>query len=490
MRPARLALLTLPLLVPIACFQSSDDSMAAPDGSAPFADSGVDTSIPDALAPFADGGTPDTSIADVVVDVAPLPVTVRVTNPTGPEEGVVVVFDTAAGVVSGMGTTDAAGEVTQMVAAGSEATVVLGTAADANLVTVMAIEPGDVLSIFDSGNVSINASIDDVTNAATAPDGTATFLVQAGSCETSYFSAVPLGVPQPFSLYSECYGPAGVPLFLTALDANSMQLAYAWRTAPLSSFDAGTLELTAGGTWSTATSTQSIAATNVAADTVGGELIFSELSGGVPLLQYADLPPVTDAGVPSIPFTVHTGYPDAIQTEIDVPGSASLSELVVVKRESAPTGNATTTIDLSTLLPSFIAPNLDTTNPSQPTVTWTTSSPLTGAAGLFAQFSWFTDVDSSYYVGTWTIIAPSTATSAPTPALPASLAAYAPNATSSFNSTPSLIAVGGSAVPSYAALRALQGSFSIPTILSGGPFAPPLPANGTLVLSVTAPGGG
>ncbi len=409
---------------------------------------------------------------------------------TGPEVGIVVVFETAAGVVSGMGTTDGTGTVTQTVTAGSQATVVLGTATSANLVTVTAIEPGDMLRVFDSSNGTFNASIDDVTNSAGAPVGAASFLVQAGQCETMSFSATPLGVPQPLTLYPGCYGQAGVPLFLSAFDGNDMPLAYAWRTASLSSLDAGALDLTAGGTWSTATSTQSVSATNVAAGTVGGELIFSELSGGVPLNRFTDLPPATDAGVPTLPFTVHTGYPDAIQTEIDVLGSVSLSELVVVTRESAPTGYATTTIDLSTLLPSFTATNVDATSPSQPTVTWTTASPLTGAVGVLAQFSWSTDVDSSYSVGTWTIVGPSTASSVSAPALPASLAAYAPTAISTFNSTPSLVAVGGSAVPSYAALRALQGSFSVPTILSGGPFAPPLPANGTLVLSVTAPGGG
>jgi hypothetical protein len=489
MRHARLALLTLPLLVPVACFQSSDDSMGAPDSSAPLADSGQDTSIPDARAPFGDGGIADTSIADVVVDAAPLPVTVKVTTLSGPEAGILVVFDTAAGVVSGMATTDSTGTVTQVVAAGSQATVVLGTALSSNLVTIVGIEPGDVLSVVDSQGVSIYAAINDVTNAASAPTGAASYAVSAGGCSTGNFTAVPLGVPALLYLYPGCYGATEIPLFLTAYDSNDNPLAYAWQTDTFAGLDAGMLGLTAGGTWSTTTTMQAVTATNVPTDAFGGQVIFSELASGVALSQYGDLPEATDGGVSISPFVVHTGYPSAIQTELDVSTDSFQGSLILAKRESAPTADGATAVDLSQLLPEFTGAGVDTTNPVQPTVTWTSTAAFTAAAGVIAQTAWSTQIDGGYSDGTWTIIAPSTATSAPTPALPSSVAAYAPTASSTFNSGVSVVIIGGTAVPSYAVLRSLQGSFSVPQMLSGGPYVPPLPADGTVVISLTAPFG-
>ncbi len=78
------------------------------------------------MPPFADGAPRDAP-ADVPVDAAPLPVTVTVIGPNGPESGVTIVFDDSTGALIGTATTSATGTVSQLLPAGSEVTAAFGT---------------------------------------------------------------------------------------------------------------------------------------------------------------------------------------------------------------------------------------------------------------------------------------------------------------------------------------------------------------------------
>ena len=147
-------------------------------------------------------------------------------------------------------------------------------------------------------------------------------------------------------------------------------------------------------------------------------------------------------------------------------------------------------------LPYITTSSLDSSDagtPAQPNVSWTTSGAATAAAGVFVSLQWYArDVDAGTSInGTWTILAPSTATSVRAPALPAASQSFAPASNAQFNSAPRVGLVSGSLVPSYGVLRGEFGAIPFFGANSDWSFAlPALPADGTINFSVIFPNEG
>ncbi len=80
-------------------------------------------------------------------------------------------------------------------------------------------------------------------------------------------------------------------------------------------------------------------------------------------------------------------------------------------------------LDFTTYGPQFDSMDLDTTTPSRPTTSWTTSAPIASLDAIAVQLVW-TDPQ----IHSWTLIVPANATTVTAPALPTSAAAFLPTA--------------------------------------------------------------
>jgi hypothetical protein len=182
-------------------------------------------------------------------------------------------------------------------------------------------------------------------------------------------------------------------------------------------------------------------------------------------------------------FTTHAGFPDFEQ--IEVSSSEYFAGAVAMATAIAtPAADGAPTVDLTPLgaVPAITSLSIDSTVPAQPVLNWITSSgSLSAMTGIVAFASWSAPPgDAGAANGTWTIVSPATSqTSLQAPPLPATQSAWAPAAGASFNSG-NLWAVTGSALPTYAAVRAATSVFpDPPECQTYGPFVPALPAVGT-----------
>jgi hypothetical protein len=484
--------------VPLAC-SSSSPSGPAPDGGT-SEDSGP--SAADDASP-SDAGSPDGSDGATAVDgssdagadsgdAAAGPVVLRVLTPMGPEPGVNVVFQDATGnTVLGTGTTDATGRYSQLVPAGSQVTVLLGSTQAPQLFTIQGVEPGDALTAFDwtsaGGEVSITAL------PAPVPTGTSSFTAQAGAC-TGLFTTTP-GI---VSVGPGCMGPSGeAPVLVTALDDASAPLGFAFeKNGTFAPNDAGIAQVSlASASWLSGSSAQTVQlplAAGPSADT----LSYSEVAGGVSFTSSTFLPTSTpdaganaDASAPPPPWTAtlagHDGFADFVQIEGSQAPDWMPSAMVSATREAAPT--APGTVALSADHPPWItAAAVDSFVQPQPLIQWQpvlTAAQGANVVGIVTMATWI-----SPYVpkGTWTIVAPPTGTGAQAPVLPASLSSWAPGANSSF-ATPTVMTLQASMIADYDAFRPLAAAFPAPATIGAHTYLPPLPANGTATACVFAP---
>ena len=493
--------------LPLACFSSDASPPAVDDASTPVPpdDSGLPTGQ-DATVPTIDSGSSDagadtaTTPADAA-DGAPAPVTVKVLLGAAPESEVLVVFQDATGAVLSSATTDATGTVSRIVAAGSQVTAALGTAQSPNLVTVEDVEPGDTLTLLDLPTTNPPNSQEDVavTLPATTWDGeTANVYVNAGACGDPVGSDV--------FIESSCTSQGTFPLFARATDATG-EVAYTYQTGNAVAADGGPLAITVSRPWSTSTATETISASTLptapedGGPSLGVSFDYTEVAGGVPLaLGSVGAPAEEEGGVSSEAFVVHPGYPDYTQQDalfyLMGPNSSSPSEVFAVTRSAPPTASQTTALALGTL-PGFTSASIngdDAGTPVQPVVSWTTTGSLSGANGIFTMMQWYApapDGGSQQISGTWTIVAPATATSVQAPSMPAEAAAFTPPATASYN-PPRVVAV---LAPFLAGYSAFKSQFATIPIFTPGsawePSIPLLPANGlTLYASVIYPNEG
>jgi hypothetical protein len=499
--------------LPLACISNNqanpgDDAggLPAEDGAAPLPDAttgGSDSATDaapthDATAPL-DGSPVGDAGTDAPVDAAPQPLVLHVTQNGAPESGVAVVFQDATGNVLSNTTTDATGSVSQLVTAGSQVTVIMGTATLPNVVTVQAVEPGDVLTFLDDAQaVTIPSEYLDVTLPAETWDAaSATTYLYAGRCGASAGSEI--------YITAGCESNGTYPLLAYAQDTSGQEIAYTYQAnnalVPDGGVpDGGVVPVTVSQPWLTPTATQSLTTSALPLLADGGAAsvnltyTYAEVSGGVPV-SLLPTTSTTDGGVVTDVFPIHTGFGDFVQTtaQARLLGSSNAESVVIGgTRGAPPAGSASAAYDLSAL-PLFLTAGVDRSDAGVATdMSWTTAAPLTSAAGIVSALQW------SYYPGdggpnvngTWTIVSPSSATSAVLPSLPAPLASWGPVQGSGYNQLPRVAAIQSSLIPGYAALRAQFANVSLFASGNWQATLPLLPANGTILVSVIYPNEG
>ena len=485
---------------PLACFSSTSETPREYEsGTPPQADSspfGEDTG-----APTRDGGRPPTDAgADTtVVDAGPEPLTLTVLLLGAPEPGVNVVFQDDTGAVVATATTGTDGMVTQFVTAGSQVTALLGSPQGPNLVTIQGVAPGDTLTVVDTTSNS-PATGENVT--VTLPVAT---WDASGTAEEVYAGRCYNPPSYPLYLSANCETAGQFPLLALAVDSTSQQeVAYTYQLGNLAQPEGGlpdgdtSLPIAITLPWETSTATATLTSTNppglpddggTTSTADGVSLAYYEVAEGIPFsVPLARGDTIDDGGTKSGEFAMHPGYPGFIQGQaFDLVNTPNGIVVEGAATRAAPQATSLAmSFDLSTL-PLITATSIETTDGGttlQPNVTWTSTGSLSAADGIYISAQWFssaaTEAGTVYVDGTWTILAPPTATNVRAPALPASLAAWAPSATASFNSRPRVGAVQASFVTDYAGFRAQFGGLSI---LSGYEIVlPTLPVNGTVHL--------
>jgi len=486
MRLRRMTWILAPLSSSIAlgCFDSSVDDVpffapdsGASDGAAPL----VDATMPEAgLAPDAGPGV------DAAEEPAPpSPVTVVVRGPGGPESGKTIVFSDAAGALLATATTDAHGVAAQILPAGSQVTALLGTSDFPQLVTVTGVQPGDTLTAVD-GALQTTSQAGFQLPAAAPPDTTTQYEVLAGNCYQELASVdASAGL---IDLDPTCVNSAGqFPLLALAQDDVGATVGFAFDKGIAIDADGGAPAAVIPPPWVTVLGQEAITLGHIA-DSTAPYLSLSEFSSGVPHTQYDfDLTPV-DGGA-AANFETHPGYADFVQAELGLQGSTSAGSTInaIATRATAPSvasPTQTLSIDADAALPTITGASLDSTDVLRPRVTFTSTSPLTDAAGTFMTLSWQDgDADGGARAGTWTLVVPSSVTSAQAPALPASVA-LGPAATALWDATPTVAALGGGPFAGYDALRSTAAEVGVALKPASVPLVPALPADGTMKVTV------
>ncbi len=492
---------------PVACFSSSaapgDDSGPGVDSAAP----GDDTGAPavDAAPPPGDSGTKDSGPADAgadttVVDAGPQPLTLTVLKLGSPEPGVNVVFQDDTGAVVATATTDVAGTVSQLVVPGSQVTALLGDARSPSPVTIQGVAPGDVLTVVDVAPGTTPPPGENVT--VTLPAGT---WDAAGADEEVYAGQCYNPVSYPLYLASYCETAGEFPLLARAVDTTSQEeIAYTYQLGNAAQPDGGlpdgatSLPITVALPWETSTAVATITAANPPG--LPGEGGTTGTANDVAVTYYEEAEglsfsvpaspggAIDDAGTQTASFVMHPGYPSFVQAgAVDtIPSDGAYVVAAGATRAAAQATSLAASLDLSTI-PLITGTSVDTADggaTAQPSVNWTSTGSLAGASGIYVSAQWSdsftTDAGTTYVSGTWTILAPPTATTVHAPSLPASLAAWAPSPTASFYTTPRVAAVQASFIPDYATFRATFGGLPL---LSGYTLTlPTLPVNGTAYL--------
>jgi hypothetical protein len=499
----------LALLVPILSVSCVSNENTAPPGDdagnlgdtsiGPFPDvTSGETSVPDTSVP--DTSVPDTSIpdagADAPVDVVQ-PVTIVVTGELGPEQGITIVYQDATGAVLSTATTDSSGSASQAIPAGSQVTVLFGTPAFPRLYTITGVEPGDVLTATDPTIVTAQASIVAVPASPpdAGPDGGLNYLANAGACQTTFLTP-----PGALSLNTaNCVSAGKFPLLVYAESPTFVPLAFAVQKGNALVTDGGVAQVSVGGAWSSAMTTQTVSVTNTPGGVGTGVLALTEVADRVGVPTTAPYPPATDAGVQSAAFTAHTGYADFVQSEANVSMAAGFNGTsngwtygAVATSVPAPSASGTTSFDLSQLLPLVTSVTEDaTTVPGRPTLSWTSAASLASTAGVIASFTWNGPNDAGVTVsGSWTIVASSAATSVQAPSLPASASAWVPlggAGVTTGNEVPVLMFIQATFLPGYPSLRGSAAAFPTSSIVWNGAIVPPLPAAGTVFITAYGP---
>jgi hypothetical protein len=375
-------------------------------------------------------------------------------------------------------TTDALGSATRLAASGSMVTVVLGTELSPKLVTVMGVQPGDLLTaIDDTGSPPPVANVS-VTPPASPPMGTIYYDVKSGNCGT-FGSAVPV----TYGLYGGCEIGGKFPVLAVPLDSAYKSLGqFAFQKGISTVGDGGTAQANALSAWAPSGSVALSA--SPASGTAYVSLGYSEIADGVAHGLSQSVQPAMGAATAT--FETHPGYPDAVQYEVGLNGpflSMGQALTYIAKRTSAP---ADTTLDASQLLPMFTNATIDTTTPTRPSATLTMQSPPANVDGATVVLQWNASTEAGFQYGSWVFVAPppSTVFSVSAPALPPSLASWAPTGTAM---QVGAIVVGSDHLAGYDGLRATFGALPSPAqIFSGSVVVPPLPSNQTVRLSVLA----
>jgi hypothetical protein len=489
----------MPLAV-FACFSQSSGGGGGAEFDASEDVIAFDTSMPDSSqapetgldAPAEAVAIVDAGVKDVVSEPSTPPVTVTVIAATGAEPGVPVVFQDGAGNVLGTPTTDGSGVASLVVPAGGSVSVLMGTAGAANLFTVLGVTPGMSFVVPDWASAPTPAT--KLTSVPSPlPDGGVELYWYFGGFATQQFPGVPFEESLSLSNSQPPYGlghygsttGAALPTLVESVTLGGTVEGWASvKDQPLSPLDdAGVLDIQVPGPWNTGVFTENVNVDTGDSGAIVQGSYYEEAVDGVLLPLWGG------------PYNAHPGFADFAQGEADF-GPDGFEQLVATRIPS-PTASGTMTIDASNLasVASLDSASVSVPTAGQPVLSWTTTpaSP-TGVTGVVAQATWSgTLPEGGAASGYWTVVAPAGASNTITaPPLPAALAGYVPLAHASASLVTMWLVTGQTGIPTYADLVGMAGSFwSVPSGgCISGPFAPPLPADGTAVFSIVSPNSG
>jgi hypothetical protein len=449
------------------------------------ADSSVDAAADVTVDAAPDGGAD--AAADVTVDAAPPGVTVVVTNTSGPEAAVTVVVQDADGGVVTSGVTDVTGTFSQApVVAGSQVTVVMGSAASPVLVTVQGVEPGDVIPIVDPTSPASSEVVSIDTLPPDPPDGSTDFYGLIGSCGGNYVpESVDLGMLVGFT---PCASHGTFPVLIQSSSGSS---AYTFQKNNLfAPDDAGITHVFPAGGWQTDEPFVPVGVSNWPSGMVtGGSIGLEQVANGVALPSFYNEGTYAPEGDPE--FLLYPGYADFLQSEgslyVDLPDGGVAFSVMATRAapDAGPPG-----LDFSQVLPFIDSVSVYAADPSRPAVTWQADAGgLAAVDGTVAAVTW-QDVgpNESYVYGTWVVFGPPAATTLTLPALPSDVASWAPSDSATLGSPTPVGLIDATFLSGYADLRANidaltpLGNLASGTIY-GYPILPPLPVEGTLRLT-------
>ncbi len=500
--------LSLGTLTVVAC--SGDDAVHSPatDGGSPSPEAG--SGAPDAVG---DTGSVDAGSVDTGLD-ASAPVTMTtVTRAGDPVANVTLVLHDANGAVVGTQTTDATGHASWISPATSVTALFVtpGAVVGGDLyaaVTIVGIEPGDVLQAIDTTAYQFGSNRAVVpTYPPNPPAGTASYSAQIGRCGAAAGLGFTSYINDPYCQPS----PAKFPILVEALDDGGTQIGFTFEK--VADPDGGMDDVgdyvvdLAAAPWSTNVVQHTVTATNVAepADLLREQLVFSEYASGAPVYTELNVWPgyaPFDGGVGSIAVTSHVGYADFVQYEMAherVPTSTGTNYVSAVQaiatRADSPTSAQAFAIDFSQLLPEITASQLSGADAGadggvdpRPSIAITSSDSLASTDGAFALLQWSGTVNGTPVTASWTFVLPPSTTSFRAPELPASAAAWAPSPDATFAYSPVVEFMDATFLTDYRDLRQVASALAPTSPIgivetAGPPTAPPLPQDGTLRLT-------
>ena len=382
-------------------------------------DSGGDNDDNDAATGLDASATIDSA---ATVDAPPTSVTARFLNDGTPEAGINILFSAADGTVIVHKMTDAAGEASHDVPAGSMVTALVDEAGSREAWTYVGVKPGDVV-LFGSP-AAFNSS--DKTLAVTMPPaqtGATEYRVTIG-CNDDTGSPGAVVTLNVFS-EAECVGSDGnVDVLVLATDETGVPVGHVSRKGVSVAAAATTLDLS-GEAWDTNFDAVAFNMTNApaAATDFGLEFAVTVDVNDFELFEEED---AIEVAGNTTGTTVPRGFSSEHLLVARVFVGAGLDNAYV--RRAAPT--ATININWTNdLLPHLTAATISTANAAQPSVTWTATGDVSISDVGFVQMSWTTAAEDS----TWQILIPGDASSATLPVMPAALAGFAPTAASTHN---------------------------------------------------------
>jgi hypothetical protein len=438
-------------------------------------------------APAGDGGP----------DAAPTTVTVKLTVYLGPnpipEPAVVVFFSGADGSLIAEAVSDANGQASATVPAGSMVTAAFGGPGNWWPTTVMGIQPGDVINMLDPQSGLFGPTVQSYSGDFTAlppamlPDGgEVTTYTVSDPCGPSLLDTDG-GLPGPFTNCN--WGPLFPSLVLGGVldDAgNSQTVSFAGSKALAAPTDGGELSISLDLSWqSPVTSTVTVIAGNInGATTTAVYDIVDNWSFAVPSLPSSGL----DGGAVEQTFQNYPGFPEFVQAETDqdVTGTGSSYVIGAIGTKGGTIPPATT-LDVSKFLPAILVGAVDSkTDPTRPVATWSPVGPLTSAIGTEAQL---VNKQQTVY---WSFFAPADTTRVEVPVLPLDLMTPPDGGADGGSDTDLALDMGSGpyslyvqavkfdAVKGYAEFRQTAGNLALVNVYNWGPAAPePLPAAGT-----------
>ncbi len=440
---------------------------------------------PDAGLPLFDAA----ALPPLVYDGGPEPVRVTVASLAGPVNGATVVFHDTNGTVIGSTTTDAEGHAERLLPAGTAVSILTGNSVDTFAVTTyLAVEPGDLLFVYDPSVVPTNNTVTLQSFPGSPPNTAVGYNAYLGNYSGGFNTTPPVMF---YPNNRELNPAAQFPILVEAVDQLSTILGYSYVKNQKLDLEAGANVFMDAATWTTtpeAAWTVDIANPSLVSNPT---IVFSEIAGYVPLTNASFAQTDGDGGFLPTAFNTHPGYGDFVQTEAraSTNGTFGTTFTVVATRSPAPAKDQTLTMDMSQMPPAIntVTPDL-TTNPAQPSVTFQPDKPIASPIGTFVEYVWQNyDADADIYTNnTWTIVAPPTLTTIAAPPLPSSAVAWTPD--TSANPSVTITVMSGDGIASYAAFRRVAGVMPPPSYNNlAQTIAPLLPFDGTLTLSAVGP---